>query len=114
MKFFLINLFLGGNLAFAANEVVISGQQCMGQEVTEASMNGEWTSFTCPREEWLIEIQNTTPFIAKLNLSTVKRSEIYTYYNIVPSIPVEAKVRWILRQHLVRVYQDGEIGVVHK
>lgn len=114
MKFFLITFFLCINSAVASNELVISGQQCLGQEVTEAKMDGEWIKFTCPNEEWLIEIASITPFIAKLNLSTVKSSELYTYYNIVPSIPVDPKVRWILRQHWVRAYQNGEIEVVHK
>lgn len=114
MKFFLLLLFLVIKLAHASNKINFSGHQCQGDEAAVAKMNGKWADYTCPMKEWLIEIEGSSLFIGKLKLSSTKHSELYNYYNIIPTIPVGPEIRWILKQHWARVSSDGEILVVHK
>jgi hypothetical protein len=114
MKFFLLILFLVTKLAHSSDQITFSGYQCEGDEMTAARLEGKWADYSCSRKEWFIQIESYAPFIGKLKISAEKNSEFYTYYNIVPTIPVGPEIRWILRQHWVRVSPDGVITVVHK
>lgn len=138
MKFFLLLVLLIIKLAHAQSDdrfatrltskLSISGHQCLGGEVAIAQMSGEWSDYKCSAREWLITVDNLNycseegycteiavgPFIAKLKRSPLKKSEFYIYHKIVPTIPVSPEVRWILRQHWLRVSLNGEIIIVRK
>jgi hypothetical protein len=99
---------------------IISGYKCMGDEFTVAKMFGRWADYKCTSKEWLIAIdpdesENAGNFITvKLKENQVRKSEFYSYYNIIPTMPIDPKARWLLKRHLVRFSPDGEIKIVNK
>ena len=114
MKIYLLLLFLVVKFAHASDQINFTGHQCEGDEITAAALEGKWADYSCSMKEWFIQVESYAPFFGKLKISSVRNSDHYTYYNIVPTIPVGSEIRWILRQNWVRVSPDGEIIVVHK
>jgi hypothetical protein len=138
MKSFLIFLFFV-KLAHATPEMTfstrlssglsIAGNKCKGNEITQAELNHHLGDYLCTRNEWLISVDyinrcsevkgwcteiEMLPITGKLKRYLSIKSDLYTFYNIIPTVPVSPETRWILRRHWVRVSIDGETTVVKK
>ena len=138
MKFSLL-LLLFVKLAHATPEMTfstrlssglsIAGNKCIGNEITQAELNHQLGDYLCTPSEWLIAVDyinrcsevkgwcteiEMLPITGKLIKSLSIKSNLYSFYNIIPTIPVSPETRWILRRHWVRVSIDGETTVVHK
>lgn len=80
---------------------------------------------TCTDKEWMIYVDNINrcsqgacteievlPFTAKLKFKKHVISAQYRFFAVVPTMPVSAEVRWILRNHHLRVDMNGTIDVL--
>jgi hypothetical protein len=138
MKLFLLLLFFikfahaSPDVSFStrlSSGLSIDGNKCKGYEITQAEINHQMADFRCTRKEWLIVVDHINrcseekgwcteiemlPVTGKLKRSSQKKSNFYSFYNIIPTIPVSPQIRWILKRHWVRVSLSGETIVVHK
>ncbi len=116
MKYFLLLSFLLFKMSHAGTHFAPSfeGYECEGPDKTFSMDNGQWTEFSCTEGEWIFRVNGGEPFIAKLQKSKVATSDEYEFFNVVPTQPVTAKARWILRQHWMRVDGRGEIDFLNK
>ena len=102
----------------------IAGYHCVGDEVTVGGDFGTYLDVRCTNREWMIFVDNINrcshdacteievlPFTAKLKFKPYVISSQYRFYAIVPTMPVSAQVRWILRNHHLRVDMNGSIRV---
>jgi hypothetical protein len=96
------------------SNLMVSGEACTNATNILGRLNFAWTEFTCRPGEYLLLIGDETdsPVIGKLEKSTLNTNDEFEYYKIIPTIPVDAKKRWILRSHQLRVSLSGEAHVV--
>ena len=107
----------------------IAGNKCKGNEITQAEIDHQFADYLCTPSEWLIAVDyinrcsevkgwcteiEMMPITGKLKRSLSIKSNSYSFFNIIPTIPVSPETRWILKRHWVRVSIDGETTVVHK
>lgn len=116
MKYFLLLFLVIFKLSHAGTHYAptFEGYECEGPDKTMALDQGQWAEYHCTEGEWIFRLNGETPFIAKIQKSSVATSEEYEYFNVVPTQPVTAKIRWILRQHWMQVDGRGEIEFIQK
>lgn len=116
MKYFLLVFFLLFKLSHAQTHYapVFEGYECEGPDKTVALSEGHWTEFSCTEGEWIFRLNEGTPFIARLEKSGVASSDEFDFYNVISTQPVTAEIRWVLRQHWMRVDGRGEIEFIQK
>ncbi|MBA2405747.1 MAG: hypothetical protein H0V66_13300 [Bdellovibrionales bacterium] len=121
MKLFLLLLFLVIKISPAFSDEhfsspIMLGQKCQGDEAAAAEISGQWADYHCADQEWMFRLANEraeSPFFGKLVVSNLKKSDYFSYYKIVPTIPVGPEIRWILRRYLVRISLNGEMDVIY-
>jgi hypothetical protein len=107
----------------------IAGNKCKGNEITQAEIDHQLADYLCTPSEWLIAVDNINrcsevkgwcteiemlPITGKLKRSLSIKSDLYSFYNLIPTVPVSPETRWILKRHWVRVSIYGETTVVQK
>lgn len=103
----------------------VAGHLCLGDEITVGEDFGAYMDVRCTDKEWMIYVDNINrcslgacteievlPFTAKLKFKPHEISSQYRFYAIIPTMPVSAQVRWILRNHHLRVDMNGTIDVL--
>lgn len=103
------------------NNLLISGERCEGNET--ADFGGE--NFTCNKGNWLIVVDNINsctpdgctdvmvqPTIATLQASSA--DQLTTFFDIVPTIPVNPETERILNSVFVRERTNEEPIVIFK
>lgn len=96
------------------SKMLVSGEACSTARTIPGRLNFEWIDFTCQPGEYLLLVGDETdhPIIGKLEKSTLNTNDEFEYYKIIPTIPVDAKRRWVLRSHQLRVSLSGEAHVI--
>lgn len=74
----------------------------------------EIESYRCLPGEWILHVGDETqaPIIGKLKKSKLHSNSEFAYYQIIPTIPINAEKRFVLRSHQLRVSLSGEAQVV--
>ena len=96
------------------SKLIVSGEACTTAVTIPGKLNYEWLDFTCGSDEYLLLVgdESDYPIIGRLEKSTLNSNDEFDFYKIIPTIPVDAKKRWVLRSHQLRVSLSGESQVV--
>lgn len=96
------------------SQITVAGEECVSDTAVAGRLDHKWTEFSCTPGEWifLIGSEEDFPFIGKLEKSDLRGDDEFEYFKIIPTIPVDATRRWILRSHQLRVSLNGESEVV--
>jgi hypothetical protein len=96
------------------SSITVSGQACSSPIIIPGKLEFEWIDFSCLPGEYLLLVGNESdpPIIGKLEKSILHTNDEFDFYKIIPTIPVDAKKRWLLRNHRLRVSLSGETQVV--
>lgn len=116
MKLFLLIVFLIFKLSdsYAYTDPILETYACVGNEVAIAVDQGKWGEYSCNGGEWFMRINEQNPFTIRLEKSREHDSDGLALYNMVPTIPVNPKTRWILKRHWFRGSFSGHFEIIPK
>lgn len=88
------------------SKIWVAGEACVSAE-----MLGD---YRCLPGEWILHVGDEAeePIIGKLKKSLIHSNSEFEYYQIIPTVPINAEKRFILRSHQLRVSLSGETQVV--
>lgn len=87
-------------------KVWVAGEEC----TSPVTVSG----YTCLAGEWMLHVggEFESPIIGKLQKSKLHSNAEYDSYQIIPTIPIDAEKRFVLRSYQLQVSLSGEAHVV--